>query len=148
MLVLGTGMGLFYPSATTAGVTAIAAARRSLGGGLIYMFQIAGGAVGLGLTTTVFASTSESTLDSRVASASVPLTEGERDAVQGILAGTDSAKDVLERYPDASAMLLHDVRDAFVDGFQNAFRLDTALACVGVVIAVVLIGRSPRLRRG
>jgi EmrB/QacA subfamily drug resistance transporter len=54
LMILGVGIGLFYPTATTAGVTAVDESRRSLAGAIIYMFQIAGGSVGLGLTTTVF----------------------------------------------------------------------------------------------
>jgi EmrB/QacA subfamily drug resistance transporter len=56
MLVLGVGIGLFYSSITTVGVTALDAARASLAGGIIYMFQIAGGAVGLGLNTALVSS--------------------------------------------------------------------------------------------
>jgi EmrB/QacA subfamily drug resistance transporter len=59
MAVLGLGIGLFYPTATTVGVTAVQEARRSLAGAIIYMFQIAGGSVGLGLTTTVFTGASD-----------------------------------------------------------------------------------------
>jgi EmrB/QacA subfamily drug resistance transporter len=59
MAILGLGIGLFYPTATTVGVTAVAEARRSLAGAIIYMFQIAGGSVGLGLTTTVFIGASD-----------------------------------------------------------------------------------------
>jgi EmrB/QacA subfamily drug resistance transporter len=55
MVVLGIGVGLFYPSATTAAVTSVDESRTSLAGGIIYMFQVAGGSVGLALTTTVFA---------------------------------------------------------------------------------------------
>src|SRR5262249_1077064 len=54
MAILGLGVGLFYPTATTVGVTAGAESRRSLAGAIIYMFQIAGGSIGLGLTTAVF----------------------------------------------------------------------------------------------
>ena len=54
MLVLGLGVGSFYPTATTAGVTSVDESQTSLAGGIIYMFQIAGGSIGLGLTTTVF----------------------------------------------------------------------------------------------
>jgi EmrB/QacA subfamily drug resistance transporter len=54
MLVLGLGIGSFYPTATTAGVTSVDESQTSLAGGIIYMFQIAGGSIGLGLTTTVF----------------------------------------------------------------------------------------------
>ena len=59
MAILGLGIGLFYPTATTVGVTAVVEARRSLAGAIIYMFQIAGGSVGLGLTTTVFIGASD-----------------------------------------------------------------------------------------
>ncbi len=56
MVVLGIGIGSFYPTATTAGVTSVDESQTSLAGGIIYMFQIAGGSIGLGLTTTVFTS--------------------------------------------------------------------------------------------
>jgi MFS family permease len=54
MLVLGVGVGLFYSSITTAAVTALDESRASLAGGIVYMFQVAGGSIGLGLATTVF----------------------------------------------------------------------------------------------
>jgi len=54
MVVLGIGIGTFYPTATTAGVTSVDESQSSLAGGIVYMFQIAGGSIGLGLTTTVF----------------------------------------------------------------------------------------------
>jgi len=98
MALMGLGIGLFYPTATTAGVTAVDESRRSLAGAIVYMFQIAGGSVGLGLTTTIFAE-----------------------------AG------------DAGA-----TGDAFVDGFEAAFRLDAALALGGFLISLLLIGGSAR----
>jgi EmrB/QacA subfamily drug resistance transporter len=54
MVVLGIGAGGFIPTATTAGVTSVDESQTSLAGGIVYMFQIAGGSIGLGLTTTVF----------------------------------------------------------------------------------------------
>jgi EmrB/QacA subfamily drug resistance transporter len=54
LVIAGLGIGLFYPTATTVGVTSVDPSRSSLAGGIIYMFQIAGGAIGLGLTTTIF----------------------------------------------------------------------------------------------
>jgi EmrB/QacA subfamily drug resistance transporter len=58
MIVLGIGIGSFYPTATTAGVTSVDESQTSLAGGIVYMFQIAGGSIGLGLTTTVFSAQS------------------------------------------------------------------------------------------
>jgi EmrB/QacA subfamily drug resistance transporter len=59
MAILGLGIGLFYPTATTDGVTVCKESRRSLAGAIIYMFQIAGGSVGLGLTTAIFIGASD-----------------------------------------------------------------------------------------
>jgi EmrB/QacA subfamily drug resistance transporter len=56
MIVLGVGVGLFYSSITTAGVTALDPSRSSLAGGIVYMCQIAGGGVGLGVNTAIVTS--------------------------------------------------------------------------------------------
>jgi EmrB/QacA subfamily drug resistance transporter len=53
MVVLGIGVGLFYSSITTVAITALDPSQASLAGAIIYMFQIAGGAVGLGLNTAL-----------------------------------------------------------------------------------------------
>ena len=67
LALTGIGAGLFYPSITTAAVTALDAARSSFAGGITYMFQIAGGAVGLGLTTALFTTRSEDEIASDAA---------------------------------------------------------------------------------
>lgn len=56
MFVLGAGIGFFYSSVTTAGITALDESRTSLAGGIVYMFQIAGGSIGLGINTAIVAS--------------------------------------------------------------------------------------------
>ncbi len=53
MIVTGAGVGLFYSSVTTSGITALDPSRSSLAGAIIYMAQIAGGAIGLGLNTAI-----------------------------------------------------------------------------------------------
>jgi len=53
MVVLGVGIGLFYSSITTAAITALDPSRASLAGGIVYMFQIGGGSIGLGLNTAI-----------------------------------------------------------------------------------------------
>jgi MFS family permease len=53
MVVLGIGVGLFYSSITTAGITALDSSRSSLAGAIVYMAQIAGGSVGLAVNTAI-----------------------------------------------------------------------------------------------
>jgi EmrB/QacA subfamily drug resistance transporter len=59
LALIGLGIGLFYPTATTAGVTAVKESQRSLAGAIVYMCQIGGGSVGLGLSTTVLSEAGE-----------------------------------------------------------------------------------------
>jgi MFS family permease len=58
MIVLGAGIGLFYSSITTAAVTSLDPSRSSLAGGIVYMCQVAGGALGLGINTALVLSQS------------------------------------------------------------------------------------------
>jgi len=55
MAILGVGVGLFYSSITTAAVMALDSSRASLAGGIVYMFQVGGGSIGLGLNTAIVA---------------------------------------------------------------------------------------------
>jgi len=143
MVLLGIGLGLFYSSATTAGVTAVGPARSSLAGGLVYMFQIAGGSVGLGLTTTVFTAGIHSSL---AADAGAGVPDRSQNAVHGILAGTESAKQALADFTTKSAdQVMQIVREAFAAGFHGALLLDASLAFVGFLIAVFFVGGRLRL---
>jgi len=55
MISLGVGLGLFFPTITTAAVTALGSNRASLAAALVFMFQIIGGAIGLAMNTTIVA---------------------------------------------------------------------------------------------
>ncbi len=54
LIVLGVGVGLFYSTLTNLAITSLDSSRASVGGGLLFMFQLVGGAIGVVLTTTVF----------------------------------------------------------------------------------------------
>jgi EmrB/QacA subfamily drug resistance transporter len=58
MIVLGAGIGFFYSSVTTAAVTALDPSQASLAGGIVYMFQVAGGVLGLAVNTAIVTSDS------------------------------------------------------------------------------------------
>jgi EmrB/QacA subfamily drug resistance transporter len=141
MILLGVGVGLFVSSITTVAVTALDPSRSSLAGGIVYMFQVAGGSVGLGLTTTVFTTASEDKLQSDLAS--TRLGGGDVDALHGALAGTDSAEDLLARFSSRTAdRLVELVREAFAAGLQWAFRLVALLALGGLLVSLFYVGGS------
>jgi EmrB/QacA subfamily drug resistance transporter len=137
MLVLGTGTGLFYSSVTTAGVTALDPSRAGLAGGIVYMFQVAGGSIGLGLTTAIFTTASQDTLQRDAAG----LTDRQNEAADGLLAGTSSAARVFADFSSGAAERLEQlVRQAFVDGMHWGFRFAAALALASVLVSVALVG--------
>jgi len=141
------GVGLFYSSITTAGVTALDPSRSSLAGGIIYMFQIAGGSIGLGLTTTVFTTASEDALHADLTG--TRLSGAEVDSLHGALAGTDSANSLLARFSSQTAdRLMELVREAFAAGMQWAFRLVALLALAGLIVSVLFVGGSLLGARG
>ena len=141
MVVMGIGVGLFYASITTAAVTALDPSRASLAGGIVYMFQVAGGSVGLGLTTTVFITASEDRLQSDLSGSG--LSGEEVDTLHGALAGTESAAAIISRFSERAAeRLIELVRDAFAAGMQWSFRLVAALALCGLVVSVLFVGGS------
>lgn len=141
LLILGIGVGLFYSSVTTAGVTVLDPSRAALAGGIIYMFQIAGGSVGLGFNTTLFTTRSESVLDSHVAALGTKITDTQSDLLHGILAGTRSGKQILTEFAPAVAHRLELlVREAFVSGLHLALRVDAVLALCGVAVAIAFVG--------
>ncbi|HEV7773863.1 MAG TPA: MFS transporter [Conexibacter sp.] len=53
MVLLGIGVGLFYSAMTTFAIGTLDESRASLAGGILYMFQVAGGSIGLGIATTI-----------------------------------------------------------------------------------------------
>jgi len=137
MVVTGLGIGLFYSSITTVAVTAVDPSRSSLAGGIVYMFQVAGGSVGLGLTTTVFTTASQDRLQRDAAN----LSEKEIEEVQGALAGTESAAEIVARQGKAAGdQLVELIREAFVSGLNWSFRLVALLAVTGLAVAVLFVG--------
>jgi hypothetical protein len=126
---------------TTAAVTALDEARASLAGGIVYMFQIAGGSIGLGLTTTVFTSSSQDELAAAVHRAGAALSAAEQRDVSQILSGTGNAKHVVAGLdPGVAGKVTAGVRDAFITGFQDAFLVDGLIALAGCAVAVFFVG--------
>jgi EmrB/QacA subfamily drug resistance transporter len=146
MFLFGIGVGLFISTVTTAAVTALDEKRASLGGAILYMFQVAGGSLGLGISTSIFASAANSQLDSDATAAGLPLKGDEVRDVQGILAGTDTAQEVARQFPGQARDITNLVSDAFIAGLQSALVVTAVVAAVGLVVTVLFVGG--RLRFG
>ena len=143
MIVMGLGVGLFYSSITNAALDLLPESQSSLAGGLLYMFQIAGGAVGLALTTSVFLGASSREVDDAANDLGVDLSTAELNDVQGVLAGTESSQQLLDQYPDQASQLTEIVRDAFVTGTRWGFGFTAVIALAGTIVAFVTVAGPP-----
>ena len=146
LVLIGVGAGFFYPTATTAAVNMLDESRSSLAGGITYMFQVAGGAVGLGLTTAIFTIRSEDRVASAAAEEGLKMTDGQAGVIHGLLAGTDSGQAALAQFSGSVAdRIVAVVSDSFVAGVQLSFRVVGAVALLGLVVAVIGV-RPPDTR--
>jgi EmrB/QacA subfamily drug resistance transporter len=138
LVLVGVGAGLFYPTITTAAVGMLDSEHSSLAGGITYMFQVAGGAVGLGLCTTIFTLRSEDVVASEAAEAGLRMTDQQAAVIHGVLAGTEPGQRAFADFGSAAAdKVLEVVKDSFVAGVQLSFRVVAAIAVVGLVIAIL-----------
>lgn len=143
MVVIGLGMGLFLSPNMTAAISSVDPSRSSLAGGLILMFQIAGGAMGLGLTTTFFVSASHSALNSDFAKIGLNLSPQELNLVEEVLSGTKSSQELLGQFGyENISRITSSVHDAFVSGIKSGFLLDAALAFIGFLIVFLFCWRK------
>ena len=143
LLATGLGAGLFYPTITTAAVTFLDPSRSSLAGGITYMFQVAGGAIGLGLCTAIFTIRSEDEIASDAAALGLRDGAEQSGVIHGILAGTESGKSAFADFSTSTAeRVLEVVKETFVAGVQLSFRVIAAIALIGLVFAV--LGVRPR----
>jgi hypothetical protein len=147
MLVMGIGLGLFQPASVTEAVKSDDKGRKSLAGGLVLMSQWIGGAIGLGLTTTIVASSERAAVDRHLADLGTALPAAERAALDRMLAGSESAQQVLAQFtPPDAARLIEIAGEAFATGVRSGLRIDAGIVAIGVLIAVVMLGSRPRSR--
>jgi EmrB/QacA subfamily drug resistance transporter len=144
MLCMGIGVGMFYSSTTTAAVTALDSSRSSLASGVLYMFQIVGGTVGLGVATTVFSAVSQNHLNS------IDSVEGvgpaQKELLGKVLDGSDSPQALADQ--DAPFLLHNLFAEAFTSGMQVVYLAVGIFAFLGFITALLFVGGRLRFTRG
>ena len=144
LLATGVGAGLFYPTVTTVAVGALDESQSSLAGGIAYMFQVAGGAVGLGLCTALFTIRSEDVLAGDASRAGLAMSDQQVSVIHGVLAGTDSGEAAFADFSGPVAdRVLRVTEESFVSGAQFSFRVVGGIALVGLVVAILGVRPEP-----
>lgn len=147
LVLFGIGVGFSIPSITTAAVGAVDEARASLAGGIIYMFELAGGALGLAVITTIFTDAVRKDVAVKLSELGFNLTGSQKaDLLDFILGSGSRERLVNELGPDrVNTVFLH-VRESFVTGLQEGLGFAAAVLALGAVLTLIFIeGRkAPR----
>ena len=105
------------------------------------MFQIAGGAIGLAVTTTIFTITSENQLADKITGAGLHASDQQVAVMHGVLAGTDAGTAALHRLPTGAQQTVKTfVGDSFVHGIQAGFRFVSLAAILGLLVTILFVG--------
>lgn len=140
LIIFGIGVGFSIPSITTAAVGAVKEARASLAGGIIYMFELAGGALGLAVITTIFTDAVRKGIDVRLAGLGFELTGGQKADLLDFILGSGSRETLVnELGPDKVNTLFLHVRESFVSGLQEGLGFAAAVVALGAVVTLIFI---------
>jgi EmrB/QacA subfamily drug resistance transporter len=141
LVLMGVGLGFGLSSANTAAVGSVDPSRTSVASGLTYMTRTMLSTIALAVATTIYIGVGESRLDENLAAADVSISSEKQAQLEGLLAGTDSAQEVLDELPAAAADRVSPaVSDAFLSGLHDVMFLGAGLAAAGALVALLFVG--------
>jgi MFS family permease len=146
-IICGIGLGFAVPSITTAGVSAVSESRGSLAGGIMYMFQLVGGAFGLAVATTIFTDLAKNDLLRRLHDSSLSLSNTEISEIINFITGSGSSQQILDSLgqQDYNTVFSH-IHHAYVTGVSGGLIFTAALSALGAILAMIFVrGRVPEL---
>ncbi|MGI9533556.1 MAG: hypothetical protein ACR2NW_01270, partial [Thermodesulfobacteriota bacterium] len=136
-MICGVGIGLTVPSVTTAGVGAVKESRASLAGGIVFMFQLGGAALGLAIITTIFIDTAINDFIGRISTLDLNLSPSNIVSIKSFILGS-SSEQVLESDMGSSLVnkLLPHIKHSYIKGLKIGFSFSATLVLVGAAITL------------
>ena len=128
------------PSITTAGISSVSESRGSLAGGIIYMFQLVGGAFGLAVVTTIFTDFAKDDLLTRLQDSSLKLSNTELSEVVNFVIGSGSSQTILNSLGQQEYnTVFNHIHHAYVTGVSSGL-VFTAIFCgLGALLTILFV---------
>lgn len=140
LVAAGIGLGIAVPSITTAAVGAVRESRTSLAGGIVYMFQLVGGALGLAVVTTIFTDVARKDLMSSLETIGINISDGHMAELMGFVVGSAGKEKLLSDFGQQQfGELLPHIHHAYVTGIKTGLWFAAALALAGALLAVLFV---------
>ena len=139
-ILCGIGLGFAVPSITTAAVSSVSESRGSLAGGIVYMFQLVGGAFGLAVATTIFTDLAKNDLINKLRDSSLSFSNAEQSEIISFIVGSGTKQQItnslgLEKFNEVITHIHH----AYITGVSGGLIFTAALASVGAFLAVFFV---------
>ena len=139
-LLFGVALGLVYAPMSTAAMLAMPRAKAGIAAGVLAMNRVFAGAVGLAVVGAVFHNLQSEELRKLLADRTAGVGPGQADELDGLLAGSESARRELEGLSAGAAAKVEEVvRDTFTFALGNALWVLVGVTAVGAVLTWVLI---------
>jgi EmrB/QacA subfamily drug resistance transporter len=141
--LMGLGVGVSLTPMNLAAMNAISRDHAGAASGMLVTLSGLGATLGVAVTGAIFNQLLTDRTVTESAGAGVTVTSAQAEQLDGILAGTPGATQLLDQLAGThSAELTTAVREAFVSALGTALKLSAALIAAGLVLAIVLLRRS------
>ncbi len=143
LIISGAGFGFAIPSITTAAVGYVRESRTSLAGGIVYMFQLVGGALGLAVVTTIFTDAAKKDVTERISGYGLNLSEGYQSDILSFMLGSGSKQTLLNDFGQATFNdLYHHIYSAYISGLKYGLGFAAIVVAIGAVLTFFVGNRK------
>jgi EmrB/QacA subfamily drug resistance transporter len=144
-ILMGLGMGFVMSPMSTAAMNSVSESKAGAASGILSMSRMVGGTFGVAAVGALFQSLSDSRLESKLDA--LNLSSAQKNWFMNNL-GSGNAGEHLQQLPPETAHRVSDaLRDTFVHSLTASMKLSTAIAALGVLIALFGIERLRPERR-
>ena len=137
-MLMGLGIGLTMSPMSTAAMNAVDTAKAGLASGVLSMSRMVGGTFGVAAVGALFQSISDNRLESRLGD--LPLSSQQQAWFTDNLGSGNMSSHLDKLDPTTAAKVDHVLTDTFVHALSSSLKLSTAVAAVGVVVALTTLG--------
>jgi EmrB/QacA subfamily drug resistance transporter len=142
--MMGFGVGFSLTPMNLAAMNAISRDHAGAASGMLVTLSGMGATLGVAVTGAIFNELQTERTVSQAKAAGVAVSRGKAQTLDGLLTGTPGARQSLHQLAGAkSAAVEHGVREAFVSALGTSLKLSAALIAAGLVLAIVLLRRTP-----
>lgn len=142
LIISGTGFGFAIPSITTAAVGYVRESRASLAGGIVYMFQLVGGALGLAVVTTIFTAAARKDVAESLTGYGLHLSENHQPEILGFMIGSGGKQELYDVFGQAAFNdVFHHIYNAYTSGIKFGLGFAAVVVAIGALLTFFIGGK-------